>query len=385
MNRVFGSPTIGIGNTYVLSLRNERVGTSQTTAPGKEIGVARVYDFRLESGSYSTSNTNLNEWDISLYDVQTTVEISLNEPITLSVPTFVEGQNSGASAFLKDAVSASNLITLYDTSGNFIKNESLVFSGISSSRVATAITSYGISDVKSVYGQVGAGSTFSADTIQSLKFNVGIATISTEVSGISTITSPNILFPGNIVKKDNLISYSDTSLTDPVFAKVVSVGSTTITVTGVTTVTGVAQGQLPTTTLEVTDLKVLTTSLESSSDNTLYTKLPKNNISSVDLTNAVLSIRKSFTVNIASNQLSAAVVAGTNETFLPFDEERYSLIRSDGSTELLTSDRFAFISGGAQLQIFNLGSNDTGATLVTTLRKTKPKAKEKEKIELIVL
>jgi hypothetical protein len=379
LNRVFGSPTIGIGNTYVLSLRNERVGTSQTTAPGKEIGVARVYDFRLESGSYSTSNTNLNEWDISLYDVQTVVEISVNEPITLSVPTFVEGQNSGASAFLKDAVSASSLITLYDTSGKFIKNESLVFSGISSSRVATAITSYGISDVKSVYGQVGGGSTFSADTIQSLKFNVGIATISTEVSGISTITSPNILFPGNIVKKDNLISYSDTSLTDPVFAKVVSVGSTTITVTGVTTVTGVAQGQLPTATLEVTDLKVLTTSLESSSDNTLYTKLPKNNISSVDLTNAVLSIRKSFTVNIASNQLSAAVVAGTNETFLPFDEERYSLIRSDGSTELLTSDRFAFISGGAQLQIFNLGSNDTGATLVTTLRKTKPKAKEKRK------
>jgi hypothetical protein len=379
LNRVFGSPTIGIGNTYVLSLRNERVGTSQTTAPGKEIGVARVYDFRLESGSYSTSNTNLNEWDISLYDVQTTVEISLNEPITLSVPTFVEGQNSGASAFLKDAVSASNLITLYDTSGNFIKNESLVFSGISSSRVATAITSYGISDVKSVYGQVGAGSTFSADAIQSLKFNVGIATISTEISGISTITSPNILFPGNIVKKDNLISYSDTSLTDPVFAKVVSVESNAITITGVTTVTGVAQGKLPTTTLEVTDLKVLTTSLESSSDNTLYTKLPKNNISSVDLTNAVLSIRKSFTVNIASNQLSAAVVAGTNETFLPFDEERYSLIRSDGSTELLTSDRFSFISGGAQLQIFNLGSNDTGATLITTLRKIKPKAKEKRK------
>jgi hypothetical protein len=379
LNRVFGSPTIGIGNTYVLSLRNERVGTSQTTAPGKEIGVARVYDFRLESGSYSTSNTNLNEWDISLYDVQTVVEISVNEPITLSVPTFVEGQNSGASAFLKDAVSASSLITLYDTSGNFIKNESLVFSGISSSRVATAITSYGISDVKSVYGQVGAGSTFSADTIQSLKFNVGIATISTAVSGISTITSTNILFPGNIVKTDNLISYSDTSLTDPVFAKVVSVGSTTITVTGVTTVTGVAQGQLPTATLGVTDLKVLTTSLESSSDNTLYTKLPKNNISSVDLTNAVLSIRKSFTVNIASNQLSVAVVAGTNETFLPFDEERYSLIRSDGSTELLTSDRFSFISGGAQLQIFNLGSNDTGATLITTLRKIKPKAKEKRK------
>jgi hypothetical protein len=182
-----------------------------------------------------------------------------------------------------------------------------------------------------------------------------------------------------LLRRDNLISYSDTSLADIVFAKVVSVGSTAITIAGVTTITGVAQGQLPTATLGVTDLKVLTTSLESSSDNTLYTKLPKNNISSVDLTNAVLSIRKSFTVNIASNQLSVAVVAGTNETFLPFDEERYSLIRSDGSTELLTSDRFSFISGGAQLQIFNLGSNDTGATLITTLRKIKPKAKEKRK------
>jgi hypothetical protein len=382
LNRVYGSPTIGIGNAYVLSLRNERVGTSQTTAPGKEIGVARVYDFRLESGSYSTSNTNLNEWNISLYDVQTTVEISLNEPITLSVPTFVEGENSGANGFLKDAVSVGSTIVLYDISGNFSKNEQLIFSGISSSRVATAVTSYSISDVKSVHGQVGGGSTFSADTIQSLKFNVGIATISiggTATGGISTITSPNILFPGNIVKEDNLISYSDSSLSDPVFAKVVSVGSNTITITGVTTVTGIVQGKLPTSTLAVTDLKVLTTSLESSSDNTLYTKLPKNNISSVDLTNAVLSIRKSFTVNIASNQLSAAVVAGTNETFLPFDEERYSLIRSDGSTELLTSDRFAFISGGTQLQIFNLGSNDTGATLTTTIRKIKPKAKEKRK------
>ena len=83
------------------------------------------------------------------------------------------------------------------------------------------------------------------------------------------------------------------------------------------------------------------------------TKLPKNNISSVDLTNASLTIRKSFTVNISANQLSTPVSAGTNETFLPFDEERYSLIRSDGTTEVLTSDKFAFISGSTQLQIYN--------------------------------
>jgi hypothetical protein len=56
LNNVKGSPTIGIGNTYVLSLRSERVGTSNTIAPGKEIGVARVYDFKLESGSYNVLN-----------------------------------------------------------------------------------------------------------------------------------------------------------------------------------------------------------------------------------------------------------------------------------------------------------------------------------------
>jgi hypothetical protein len=379
LNNVYGTPITGVGNTYVLSLRSDRVGTSNTTAPGKEIGVARVYDFKLESGSYNTLNQNLNEWDISLYDVQTITEITLNEPITLSVPTFVQGANSGASGFIKDAVSSNNLITLYDTKGNFSRNESFIFDGIGSGYVAIAVTSYGISDVKSVYGLVGSASTFSADAIQSTKFNIGIALVSAESSGISTITTPNISFPGNLVREGNIISYSDTSLLQPVFAKVVSVGSTDVTISGVSTVSGVVEGKLPLTDLEITDLKVLSTILATSSDNTLYTKLPKNNISNVDLTNANLTIRKSFTVNIASNELSIPVSADTNEFFLPFDEERYSLIRSDGSSELLTSDRFAFIDGGRQLQIYNLGSNDTGATLTTTLRKIKPKAKVKRK------
>jgi hypothetical protein len=379
LNNVYGSPIAGIGNTYILSLRSDRVGSSTTIAPGKEIGVARVYDFRLESGSYSLTNQNINEWDISLYDVQTITEITLNEPITLSVPTFVQGKNSGASGFIKDEVSNSNLITLYDTKGNFLRNESFIFDGIESGYVSTAVTAYGTSDIKSVYGLVGSASTFSADVIQSTRSTIGIALISPVSSGISTITSPNILSLEKFLKEGNIISYSDTSLSEPVYAKVVSVGSTNVVISGVSTVSGVAEGKLPSTTLEVTDLKVLTTNLSSSTDNTLYTKLPRNNVSTVDLTNANLIIRKSFTVNIASNELSVPVSADTNEFFLPFDEERYSLIRSDGSTEVLTSDKFAFIDGGKQLQIYNIGSNDTGATLTTTLRKIKPKAKVKRK------
>ena len=379
LNNVYGSPTIGIGNTYVLSLRNERVGDSSIISSGKEIGVARVYDFRLESGSYNFSNQNINEWNISLYDIQTTTEITLNEPITLSVPTFVRGKSSGASGFLKDSVSASNLITLYDTKGSFLKNESFVFDDIESGYVSTAITSYSISDIKSVYGVVGSASTFSADVIQSTKSVIGICLISPESAGVSTITSPDLSFPGNRIKKDDIISYSDTSLSEPVYAKVLSVNTNSLTISGVSTVSGIAEGRLPSTPLSVTDLKLLTTTLNSSSDNTLYTRLPKNNISSVDLTSANLTIRKSFTVNITSNELSIPVTADTDEFFLPFDEERYYLIRSDGTTEPLTSDKFAFIDGGRQLQIYNLGSNDTDAKLTTTLRKINPKAKSKRK------
>ena len=380
LNRVYGLPTIGIGNTYVLSLRDQRVGSGQTTAPGKEIGVARVYDFRLESGSYSTSNTNINQWNISLYDIQTTTEVTVNEAITLTIPTFVKGNSSGATAFLKDAVSNSKSLVLYETNGNFVPNESLIFNGISDNkRVSIAVTSYAISDIKSVYGIVGSASTFTADTIQSTAYTVGIATISTYSGGISTIKSSNSQFPGTIIKPGNLVQYTDNTLPNKVYARVVSVGSTVVTITNVQEVTGVASSILPSSSLSVTDLQILTTGLEVSTDNTLYTKLPKNNISSVDLTNAYLTIRKSFTVNISGNQLSIPVSAGTNETFLPFDQERYSLIRSDGTTEVLTSDKFAFISGSTQLQIYNLGSNNTGATLVTTLTKSKPKEKIKRK------
>ena len=379
LNRVYGAPKIGIGNTYILSLRDSRVDTDQKTSPGKEIGVARVYDFRLESGSYDTANSNLNQWNISLYDVQTITEITLNEAITLSTPTFIKGKNSGATAFLKDSVTAGVALTVYEKTGDFILNESFIIDGIENTRVATAITSYGISDVKSVYGIVGSASTFSADAIQSVAFNVGIASVTPLSGGISTITSPNELFPGRVVKVGGLIQYNDPAFTDPVYARVVSTGNTSISVSGITTVTGINQAKLPTVALNVTDLKVLTTNLETSTDNTLYTRLPKVNISNVDLTNAVLGIRTVFTVNISGNQ-TTTVTAGSDETFLPFDEERYALINSNGQTEVLTSDRVQIDSSGTSLAIYNLSTaSDTGATLIATTRKIKPKEKLKRK------
>ena len=387
LNNAYGSPQIGIGNTYVLSLRDTRIGTAATLPAGKEIGLARVYDFDLESGSYDRSNQNVNEWDLTLFDIQTVTEITLNESITLTVPSHIKGKYSGATAFIKSPVAAGVAVTVYDVKGDFIKNENFIIDGVENTRVAVAVTNYGISDIRSVFGNtngpdmntVGAAQTFSADTIQTPIINVGVATITafntTASVSISTIRSTSPNFPGQI-KTGNLVRYSGNNSVDPVLGSVVSVGASHINISGVTTVTGVAAGQLPSSLLQVSDLVVVGADLQKARDVSFYTQLPKNNISNVDLTDASLVIRKTQNVNITGGQLATALDAGTNETFLPFTVERYFLQRSDGTTEVLTSDKVQINAASTQLQIYGLGGNDD-AVLVTTLKKLKPKSKVK--------
>ena len=47
-------------------------------------------------------------------------------------------------------------------------------------------------------------------------------------------------------------------------------------------------------------------------------------------------------ISASTDALTGAVTAGDNTTFLPFDEERYSLIRADGTVETLTHDKFTY-------------------------------------------
>ena len=399
LNSVYRSPTVGVGNTYILSLRDQRVGVNSETAPGKEIGLARVFDFRLESGSYNTSFPQENEWGMSMYDIQPFTELTVNSPIELTIPAYVEGNSSGATGFLRSPVQTGTALTVYDQKGKFVKNEVLIFrSGISTqettkNRVVTDISSFGISDVKSVYSNTGIvfgpnGSaisginTFSANVVQTPKLTIGVASVTT-LSGVSTISSANALFPGDI-KVNNLLQYSDLSTSeDPILARVVGVTTTQVTVVGVTTVAGVANGKLPTTDFAASDLKIVSTELDSSSDTTFYTQLPHENIAVVDLTEAELTIRKIFTVNIENNRLSStsasAITLPQGEVYLSYSDERYSLIRSDGTTEPLTADKFSFSSDLRELQIRGLGSNNEGAQLIVTVRKNSVKAKKKIK------
>ena len=399
LNTAYGNPTVGLGNTYVVSLRSQRQGSTQTQAVGDEIGLARVYDYRLESGSYDASNGDVNEWDLSLYDVQMVTNLTVNTAQTLTVPTYIKGQNSGATGFLKDAVSAGTGVTVYDTTGSFIPNEKLTFLGSRGNDYGSAtiksIDTKSISDVHSVYGSLDGTigiNTFNSNVIQSTKFAVGVATITPyAAAGVATVTSANPTLVG-LSTVGNLIAYTGDS-TDPVYGRITAVDGTNnnVTIENVLAVTGVnaalssdlvadGSGNGPT----VSDLRVLHTSLDSSSDNTLYTSLPKRPISNVDLTSATITIRKTFDVQILNNQITAATTptASTNETFLPFDEERYSLVRENGNTEVLTSDRVVISTAGNTFQAYNLADNGSAAvaekaTLVATLEKAKPKAKVK--------
>ena len=104
-------------------------------------------------------------------------------------------------------------LTVYETSGNFIKNEQLIINGINNGRVAVGITEYSVSDVKSVYGTddglVGIN-TFNANVVPSVLINVGVATVGmvTHSNNQSIIKSANPNFPG-ITTVGNLIQYTD--------------------------------------------------------------------------------------------------------------------------------------------------------------------------------
>ena len=67
-----------------------------------------------------------------------------------------------------------------------------------------------------------------------------------------------------------------------------------------------------------------------------------------DLVNSNIIVRRQFTGLTITNRKTSTVTAGDNETFLPYDEERYVLIRTGngvddfGGTEALSADKINF-------------------------------------------
>ena len=387
LNRVYGAPALEVDGSYIVSLRDSRVGVSQTTAPGKEIGLARVYDFALENGIYNENVMDLNEWDISLYDIQMYNEFTVNEPVTLTVPTHIVGKSSGATAFLRHNTTNSGIITAYNISGNFQVGERLIFDDSeTNSRVSIAVTEYGVSDASSLYGIIGAGYTFTGDIKPSYVADFGPVSISTVSGGICTVTTINPdLFFNTVLKNNDLVTYSVPGISTFTYSQVVSISDKSFAIIGITTVPGICEGALPSEAINLNNIYLLKSLFQSSSSNSLFTPLPKSNIQSVDLTDSVLIIRKEFDVQISANAVTVSPTElETNESYVEFDEESYVLIREDGEFEPLSADKFSFTDNNRGLTIFGLGT-DTSARLIVTIRRIQVKAKQKNKIKISTL
>jgi hypothetical protein len=385
LNRVSGAPRIGFSTSSIVSLRDTRIGSSTSISYGKEIGIARVYDYALESGSYSDFDQNLNQWNLSLFDIQTYTELTLNEPSTLTLPTHIEGKSSGATAYLK--YNTVGVITAYNSKGTFLKGERLIFNGIENSRILTNIDDYNINDVKSIYSLVGSGITFNADTLLNQKYAVGqvyITPKSGTAPGICTVTSNSVDFT-NIAKVGSIVAFTNTLLGATqvkTYAKISEIiDRYNFKIVGITTVSSVCDGGLPTTGISPTNFEILQSKFQSSTDNTLYTPLPKKWISDVDLTDSSLRIRKEFNVTITANS-TGSIQSDSDEAFLPYDEERYVLVNSSGYIETLSADKFTFSSGNNEITISGLSNNTGSARLIATLNKIKISNKIKNKIRI---
>jgi hypothetical protein len=371
VNNVGGAPR----NRGAVELYNQRK-SSTSSGTGTKIGDARVYICNLTDSAYISTSTN---WDLYLYDVQTYTEITLNQPLSsleLPATSFIRGKSSGASGYAVSAGGNSTVISLRQTSGNFILGEQISINEITLyPRTIAKIKVYAAQDVRSLYQATSTGFpvAFTADAFLDKIPAPGF----TALDKVTIDTSGNITCPGKFftgIKTDSIIRYQKVGFSTETFNRVVSIGQSGIsmTVAAVPTVLGVCDGTLPSTSTQ-TNFSLGISQIRNPNSGALYQRLNNQNIASVNLTSSNLAITDQITGQStnASGVLTfslASVSSGiTSSFFQAFDEERYSVHYSDGTIAPLTSDKFTL--SGNTITITGLLPNQTNVVVNVGLLK----------------
>lgn len=377
VNNVYGGASVGIATTGYVDLRDERLGSDKDSASGQSIGRARVYDYKLSASAYEDDSSR---FDLYLFDIQTDTQLTLNSELTISAPALVEGARSGARGFLRSQTG--NILTLHQTSGDFLQDESVIVNGVENGRVITKVTEFAIEDIKSVRQEVGI-QTFSADTILESRINYGGQSfnISAAVGNKSTVTSINNTWTIGI-KTGDIISYNRSGVSEVVYNRVDSIASDakSIVIEPVESVANVCVGTLPSSAINVSGVNVVSPKLRDSKSGYLYADMPDESIQSVDLTTSDIFVRREYrdrsTDSLGVCDLPS--LAGTDFVYTPFDEERYTVIYSNGSIQNLTSDQFELSGGGKGATISGLTASETNIVVTTTQQKSKVTSKSKQ-------
>jgi hypothetical protein len=373
LNNVYGSTPVGFGTTSIVHFYSNRTSTPGSSS-GIQIGVGRIYDLKLKNAEYNNAST---KFEGSFYDIQTYNYINLNTPVSISKPAFIQGKNSGATGYLASNVTNSNQIILYQVSGSFSLNESITVNGVDSSSIVTSVRDYNISDIKQVVGTNGVS--FTADTILSQGTLLSPAgstfTITAASGGISTvITSSSTFFVG--INTGDILSYYTQGNSTPTYNRVKTVVTTSnsVVLEATTTVAGVSSGSLPVSTTSVTNITKVTPQILNTNNSYLFSILPDQHVSSIDLTNSDIIIKKSYPVTVVSNGLNVTLETNSNYTLEPFDEEDYNLTFSTGVVESLNSQKLTV--SGRTVTLQNISANGN-ATLTVTFRKQNATSKNK--------
>ena len=410
VNNVHGTPYINIGgtaagggtNTNVIELYGERrngAGNTNVTNASNaglttKVGEARVYWFGVSDAPYEGNQT---EWDLYLYDIQTFTVLTLantyNQTAQVPLTSYFRGLSSGATGYL--SASTGNSYSLTQTSGKFLIGEQVIINENEEYKTSiTAASFFDTSDIKAVFQDSDALNTslhtnFIADTVL---YEQELADFGAKdqlvVSGGNTgrIAGRNFTPKEGGIKVNSIIKYQ-TGNADPTFNRVsairadgtaITLAATPVAVAGVNrrTVVNNASGYT---------FSLMVPKIRQYGNNGLYSTLPVEKISSVDLANSELTITKQITgKSVSSNSLTLTVAdaldatAGiTSVAYEAFDAERYTITENNGSPVELNSGMFTLNANGDSITFSGLPNNNP-VTVNVTLRKRSVTNKTKD-------
>ena len=381
INNITGSPKQN-ELVEIHSVRRSASGISSTT----KIGDARIYNFRLTDAAYSSASTN---WDLYLYDIQTYTTLILNQalsPSQLPATSFIKGKSSGASGYVVSAGNGTTTVSVRQTSGTFIKGEQIIINGLELyPRSIADITAYNSEDIRQVYQSIevsGFTTAFIGDSVLSKQLPIGFnASDTVNISAGGVVTSPGKFF--NAIKPGSIIRYQTSTGSVENFNRVTSISSTgnSMTVVGITTVTGVCNGEVGVSTN--ISFSIGAPTIRNLEKGFLYAEVPNSNLSTINLNDSILTFSAQST---SAKSSSSPIVLSVSDFSLPtglttalfqgFDEERYSVHYTDGTTQSLTADQF-YLSNN-QVTLSNLTPGKTTSSINATFIKNGVQSKEKQ-------
>jgi uncharacterized Fe-S cluster-containing radical SAM superfamily protein len=388
VNRVQGTPIINLNNANnVIDLQNKFIDETGIST----IGQARVYAYNLTDSPYSGAST---QWDLYLFDVQTYTIIEVNEalsPTECRASAYIRGLKSGASGYAVESTNNSKLIKITQTSGSFMVGEEIIINEDQSfGRVVKSIKSFSTEDIKSVKQNtvsLGGSDKFLANTaLLSITPTNFSPTDKILIDNTGKVTIPARVGQNFLgIKTDSIIRYQRVGQDIETYNRIESISADgfSMQLASMKNVVGVFTGGLPSSNTE-TKFSLGIPDFRGQLNGSLYAKLNNKNISSVELSDANLVVNKQF-INRTTNASGVMILnisdsgdVGISTAFFePFDQERYSIIYSNGTIEDLTSDQVSVEAGSSQILFSGLIVNQTNVTVNTTIRKAQVKSKTK--------